>query len=336
MKLDLELVMNLVEEKQRIRKLSEKTIYNYQAALKNFRKYLQLAGITDLRAVDEKMILGYYRYLEEYTKVKGGKRLAGGTKSLWLTCVHKVFELLIAENLIFVDPFGAIKSSVPKEKTLPKKIMTHAEVKLLFSQPNTDTYLGYRDRTVFEFLYGTGIRIGELEGLNIFDIDFTDRLVFVRGKGRKERVVPCAETALQFLKEYVDKVRPTLAFYSQERALFISEEGKRFTANAFSLMLRKYLKKSGIKKRITAHTFRHSFATHMLESGVNVRYIQEILGHEKLSTTAIYTRVTIKKLKEEVEKYHPRENELFSDEEILVPQLEYIKGGRRKTKSGEL
>ena len=176
-------------------------------------------------------------------------------------------------------------------------------------------------------MYGTGIRIGELENLNISDIDFNEKMLFIRqGKGRKDRMVPCTDTAINFLKEYITKVRPALCYFnSNQKVLFLSKSGRRFTAGAFRKMLERYLKKSGIKKKITAHSFRHSFATHLLEHGANIRYVQEILGHESLSTTAIYTRVVVDDLKREIKKYHPCENELYTFEDIKIPEIEKTK-----------
>jgi len=196
------------------------------------------------------------------------------------------------------------------------------------------TYMGFRDRTMFEVLYGTGIRIGELEKLNISDIDFNEKVIFIRqGKGGKDRIVPCTDTALEFLKEYITKVRPALSYFnSRQKVLFLSRSGKRFTAGAFRKMLAKYLKKSQIKKRISPHSFRHSFATHLLAGGANIRYVQEILGHEELSTTAIYTRVAVVNLKKEIKHFHPRENELYEAAELKIPEKDI---GRRCFKASE-
>ena len=330
MKLGIEQVQALAEEKLKVRACSEKTVCVYKAALHNFGEHLKRVGIADLREVDGATVQGYIRFLEEYTSVRSRRKLAERTKNKWLGCVRRVFVMLVKENLLFLDPFGKVGEVSYKEESLPRGIMTEDEVKRLLKLPELATYFGYRDRTILELLYGTGMRIGELRGLNIYDFDFREELVFIRGKGKKERIIPCVKTALLFVKEYIDKVRPALTFYSGDRALFISKFGRRLSYDGFVKMLQGYLKRSGIRKRITGHSFRHTFATHLLERGVNVRYIQEILGHEKLSSTAIYTHVSIAKLRQTVEAYHPRENELFEADPIELPKLECINRGRRK------
>ncbi len=304
------------------------TIRGYLYQLNVFERYLIMQGIEDVRQVDEAVIQGYAAYLLDYVprygKGKKQKRLDAASRAISLRCVRKLFTLLVREDIVFADPFRSMEPVRQKDK-LPKNVLTAQEIERLFSCPDTGTYLGFRNRTVLEVLYGTGLRISELIGLDISDVDPGERVVYIRcGKGRKDRVVPCTEAALAYLREYVAKVRPVLCYLDyREQALFVTNTGKRLTACAFRKMLAKYVKQSGIKKTVTAHSFRHTFATHLLEAGVNIRYIQEMLGHEKVSTTVIYTRVAVPELKKVMAQYHPRENELFPQGEEVQEPTEY-------------
>jgi len=333
MSLQMEQARKLVFDRLSRRHLAKGSLEYYAYSIDFFESFLLLEGITDLREVDDDIIINYVDYLHTYISKRRKKKLAKNTITHHIHAARYLMEVLVQEELLFNDPFRHVGRSRHK-KQLPRNILSIDEITELFSLPDLDTYLGFRDRTMFELLYGTGIRIGELEKLNISDIDFTDRLLFVhQGKWGKDRIVPCTETALNFVKEYIVKVRPALAFFnSNQRILFLSNNGHRFTAGAFRKMLERYLKRSKIDKKISPHCFRHSFATHILNGGANVRYIQEILGHESLSTTAIYTRVVITDLKEEVTKYHPRENGLFTAEEIKPPEIEQTRRQFKKSK----
>lgn len=324
MRLSVSWAKDFLKNKLRGKGYSEKTISGYLYSLNFFEKFLLTKNITDLRHVEEKTIKEYTDYLIDYVPKSGKGKKKGSldreTRNMYLSKIKKLFNLLIKEDIIFSDPFRNTEER-PKKKGLPKDILTEEEIEELFKKPDLKTYLGFRDRTVLEVMYGTGIRIGELEKLNVMDVDFASTIIFVRqGKGRKDRIVPCTKTAFMFLREYLAKVRPALSYMNhKEQSLFLADNGNRFRQNAFRKMLKKYLKQTNIMKQITAHSFRHTFATHMLEAGVNLRYIQEILGHEGLSTTQIYTRVAVVNLKQVVKQYHPRNNELYTDEEVQAP-----------------
>lgn len=296
------------------KKASMKTLEAYEYALSVFEKFLLLYDIADLRAVGQSEIDQFIDFLLVYRRHGKGEYISNSTFNMVVGKVRKAFQILSRESYLFADPFRHFES-FRRPVHLPRAVMTQEEIQQLFKQPDLDSYLGFRDRTIFEVLYGTGIRLGEMLGLDIYDIDFGENIIVIRhGKGGKDRLVPCTEIAMLFVKEYLEKVRPVLAFHDPEqKALFLTNKGNRLTNNAFVTMLKKYLVNSGIEKNITAHSFRHTFATQMLEGGANIRYIQEILGHELLSTTAVYTRVAVKNLKAMIKQFHPRENELYSD-----------------------
>lgn len=318
------------------RGLSKRTIAIYKDALVSFGRYLEGWGLADLREVDREVVFGYMEHLKQATSRRERKKqrpLSGSTISLKLRCIRLLFGLLVLEGKIFSDPWGeSIRQK--KVKHLPQDILAEEEIAHLFSLPDPETYTGFRDRTMLELLYATGIRVSELVRMDVPDIDFEERLIQIRqAKGRKDRIVPCTQTAFSYLLEYLRQVRGALIYFNTgEQAVFVSRNGRRMCTNGFRKMLARYTKKSGLRKRITPHTFRHSFATHLLNHGANVRYIQEILGHEQLSTTAIYTRVVVADLLRVVKECHPRERHT-AGEIIVPPEREDTKRHFKATKS---
>jgi integrase/recombinase XerD len=300
--------------------LTETTQRIYEESLTNFGKYLEEQGLGDLREVDGLHLDGYVSFLRESRYGSKKKPYSAVTIDMRIRHAVKLFAVLSADGYVFSQPVPS-GYAWKKEKRLPRNFLTRQEVDRLLSVPDEHTYFGFRDKTMLEILYGTGMRLGELLALDIYDVDFGERLIYIRqGKGRKDRVVPCTRRAFRFLREYLDKVRPVLSgLASRNQSVFVSSSGKRYTREAFARMLEKYVARSGIKKRITPHSFRHTFASHMLAGGANIRYIQQILGHERLATTEIYTRVVVVDLKKMVREFHPLENELANEEELQVP-----------------
>ncbi|MCK5139432.1 MAG: tyrosine-type recombinase/integrase [Thermodesulfovibrionia bacterium] len=309
MKLWVRQSQELVFERLKRRNLSENTLGGFAYSLKFFEKFLILNNINDLREVTENDIGKYIDYLNSYISIRLKKKLSNSSISHHVSCAGILFETLVLEGLIFKDPFRNVKE-IKSPYTLPRDMLSEKEIEDFFALADVNTYLGFRDRTVFELLYGTGMRIGEVEKLNIQDIDFNEKVIFIRqGKGKKDRIVPCTDIALGFLKEYISKVRPALCYFnSRQKVLFLSKSGKRYTAAAFRKTLERYLKKSKVKKKITPHSFRHSFATHLLQRGADLRTVQKLLGHSSISTTEIYTNLTKEYLKDAYFKYHPRES----------------------------
>jgi len=266
------------------------TIVNYKLDLEGFNKFI--AG-TELEKID-------YLNLRKYLAVLKEKNLGNRTVSRRLSALRSFFRFLCREGYIKVNPILMLSS--PKlEKHLPS-FMTEGEVGRLidsaFAKDQNDL-AGLRDRAILEVFYSSGLRISELVGLNLEDIDFISGILKIRGKGKKERMVPIGETALGAIRKYLDKRK------KQTDILFLNHHDRRITARGVRFLLTKYLKAGGIKPGVSAHTFRHSFATHLLNRGADLRTVQELLGHANLSTTQIYTHLTTDKLKSVYDKAHP-------------------------------
>ncbi len=192
-----------------------------------------------------------------------------------------------------------------KSETLPQ-VLTVEEIEELMQQPDLTTLKGIRDRALMELLYATGVRISEALNLKLYDVDLKEKLIRVMGKGRRERLVPFHEIAKDFLKEYIDNVRPKLLRNKESSYIFLNMKGGKLSRIGFWKVLKEYAKMIGIEKKVHPHVFRHTFATHMLMNGCDLRVLQEILGHASITTTQRYTHVSITHLKEAHRRYHPR------------------------------
>lgn len=218
-----------------------------------------------------------------------------------LSCVRSFFRFLCREGVLEDNPAEAI--ATPRlEKRLPSFLDERQVIKLL-EVPQTRKWQGLRDRAILETLYSTGIRVSELTGLNLQDVDDISGTLVVRGKGKKERLCPIGQTALLAVRQYLHK-RPKKL--SVPYAVFVSQKGTRLTVRQVDRLFRCYVKEAQLPSSISPHSLRHSFATHLLEHGADLRSVQELLGHASLSTTQIYTHITAKRLKEVYDKAHPR------------------------------
>jgi len=250
-----------------------------------------------LKDSNRNTILGYLNNLQT-------KGRAVSTISRNLAAIKSFYQYLVRERYLEKDPAAHLES--PKlEKKLPK-ILTIGEVEELLRQPNTFLPTGHRDKAMLELLYATGIRVSELISLNISDINLDMGYIKCYGKGAKERIVPLGSIAAKCVQEYITKGRPKLVRTYEEPALFVNHHGNRLTRQGFWKIIKKYAQEASINKEITPHTLRHSFATHLLENGADLRSVQEMLGHADISTTQIYTHVTKNRLKEVYDKAHPR------------------------------
>jgi integrase/recombinase XerD len=198
---------------------------------------------------------------------------------------------------------------IRRRDRLPKAVLSVRQMRQLLSSPDTETMLGIRDRALMETLYSTGIRVGELEQVFVPDVDFTAQTLHIRhGKGRRERMVPLGETATLWVKRYLNEARPKLAKGKEyERALFLVQRGRPLMQTQIREILRMYQRRCCLKKSVTPHMLRHACATHLLKAGADIRLIQELLGHARLDTTTIYTRVVPVDLKAMHSRFHPRE-----------------------------
>jgi len=269
---------------------SKHTLLNYDLDLEDFYKF---TGDIDLEKID-------YLLLRKYLAVLKEKNL--GTRSVGrrLSALRSFFKFLTREGYIKANPILALSS--PKlDKHLPQ-FMTEEEVKKLiesaFAHGEKDER-GLRDRAILETFYSTGMRISEVVGLNTDDIDFISGVVKVLGKGKKERIVPIGDAALTTIRKYMDKRK------KHSEVVFLNRSGGRITTRGVRNIVLKYLQLAGIKHGVSAHTLRHSFATHLLNRGADLRTVQELLGHANLSTTQIYTHLTTERLKAVYDKAHP-------------------------------
>lgn len=221
-----------------------------------------------------------------------------------LAALRSFYNYLCREEIVTINPFK-IAATPKQEKRLPK-FMYEAEMADLLDYDFPDDPYGMRDRAIFETLYATGIRVSELVGLKITDYDFDLGYLRVYGKGAKERVVPIGQKAIAAIKRYLQKGRLQFQPESGERALFLNRDGKRLGARSVRRIVDKYVQEVSLTQKISPHVFRHSFATHLLNAGADLRVVQELLGHVNISTTQIYTHVTKERLKEVYLKAHPR------------------------------
>lgn len=244
-----------------------------------------------------------------YLSHLSSKGYSKSTVARKLATVRSFYKFLTKRDRITSSPTAGIRT--PKqEKKLPK-FLEYEEVKRLLETPDVSNWLGARDRAILEILYSTGIRVSELVALNLDDIDFLGEVVHVRGKGKKERIAPIGTSALQAVQHYLE-FRNKRARNNEDfdaKLLFVNKHGKKLSTRSVRRKMDKYLKKAGLDPSISPHTLRHSFATHMLNNGADLRSVQELLGHQSLSTTQVYTHLKTGRLKEVYDKAHPRDND---------------------------
>ena len=245
----------------------------------------------------------YQRYLYHYRKANGAP-LSFSTQATRLHPLVAFFKWLARENHILYNPASDLE--LPKQpRQLPKHLLSIAQVEAIINQPDIETPMGLRGRAILETLYSTGIRRAELIHLKLYDVDLERGSLMVRGgKGGKDRLVPIGERACAWIRRYLNEVRPLLMIEPDHGMLFVTDYGEAFEKNRLSDMVKKYVRHAGFTSG-SCHIFRHAMATHMLENGADIRYIQAMLGHSELSTTQIYTHVSITKLKEIHAATHP-------------------------------
>ncbi len=279
------------------RGLADNTLDSYNRDLKQFMAFLENEKVDDVQKATRNVIMSYMLFLQ-----KRGRATA--TVSRHLAALKSFYHFLLREKYIEKDPTANLES--PKlEKKLPR-ILTVNEVENLLSQPRGIEPTGLRDKAMLELLYATGIRVSELISLDVNHINLEMGYIRCFGKGSKERIVPVGSLARKCVSEYLQKGRAKLIKIRSEKALFVNQHGRRLTRQGFWKIIKKYATKAGIAKDITPHTLRHSFATHLLENGADLRSVQEMLGHADITTTQIYTHLTKGRLREVYAKSHPR------------------------------
>lgn len=277
--------------------LSRNTIEAYQRDLNYYRNFLKSRHIDAPGSITEKAVFDYL-----VSRRQGNLQAASIARSL--VSIRNFHQFLLQENISTQDPTENLDA--PKlEKHLPKTL-SGIQVETLLNQPDLSTDLGLRDRTILEVMYASGLRISEIIKLEEDNIDLSIAYVRCFGKGGKERIVPLGKTAIQFLKQYKKSARPKLLKPGcQTKALFITQQGSEFSRTGLWKVIKKHGRQAKIPK-LTPHLLRHSFATHLLEHGADLRSIQEMLGHSSIATTQIYTSIAKEGLKRIHKKYHPR------------------------------
>lgn len=282
------------------RNLSSHTKRNYLADLRQFQQFLLNEGIDGLDRIDHFVIRGFLAslYRRNIKKVTISRKVAS---------IKTFFKYLLREGKISVNPAEMIQA--PKvEKYLPV-FLSVDEMFQLLGVKFTENVLGLRDRAILELFYSAGVRVSELTGLNMVDIDVPRGLAKIRGKGKKERIVPVGNPAIESIKNYLGKRSGLLRDQREDYAdapLFLNRLGDRLTTRSVRRVIDKYVLMSGIRKKISPHVLRHTFATHLMDAGADLRVIQEMLGHASLSTTQKYTSVSVSRLMDVYDKSHPR------------------------------
>ncbi|HEY5885254.1 MAG TPA: tyrosine recombinase XerC [Pyrinomonadaceae bacterium] len=303
-----QLLTQFLEHLRYERNVSEHTLRNYQSDLEQFLDHLAPAhpkngkrNFPELTYIDHITIREWLATLHTAQKKKS-------SIARKLAALRTFFQFLVREGVLEQNPAKLV--STPRlEKKLPRHLSIEDAIKFI-ETPDTDTDLGKRDRAMLELMYATGVRVAELTKLNLGHIDFRNRLIRVTGKRRKERIVPFGEPALEALKAYLD-VRDAVLNNApiserEPEALFLNYQGTRITTRSVGRMVDKYIRLCAGKYDISPHALRHSFATHLLDSGADLRDIQELLGHARLSSTQIYTHVSMEKLIQVYDKAHPK------------------------------
>ncbi|MCS7228724.1 MAG: site-specific tyrosine recombinase XerD [Candidatus Kryptonium sp.] len=278
---------------------SKNTVESYSIDLVRYVCFLEDNGIKHPDFVDEELVRKYIREI-------GLIGLSPSSISRNVASIKSFHKFLLLESYSKNYPVENIEH--PKIKKKPPEVLSIDEVFTLLEQPDTSTPMGIRDRALLEVMYATGVRVSELINLKQIDLFLDMEFIRVLGKGSKERLIPIGKVAIKWVREYQLKVRPKLAKISSGDILFLSRLGKKLTRMSVWKIVKKYALMAGIRKEIHPHTLRHSFATHLLEGGSDLRSVQEMLGHASITTTQIYTHISNETLREIYYLYHPRSN----------------------------
>jgi integrase/recombinase XerD len=280
------------------------TLVTRRRVMNRFILWCDERDLQEPQSITRDILEHYQKHLYHYRK-KDGEPLTHGTQLGLLMPVRLFFKWLAKTRQILYNP--ASELDLPRQqRRLPQALLSIEEVKTILNTADTTTPFGVRDRAMLETFYNTGIRRMELANLQIYNIDLSRQTLHVRkGKGNKDRIVPIGEGALNWIQQYLDEVRPILIKEHAEQTLFLTDYGEPWIRNRLTDMVKKYLYHAGIDKPGACHLFRHAMATHMLDNGADIRFIQAMLGHSLLSTTQIYTQVSVESLRKVHNETHP-------------------------------
>jgi len=278
--------------------LASNTVVSYERDLKSYLLYVsKVEEISSLDAVSRSTIIQFLKFLTENGK-------SSKTIARHIASIRSFHQFLLREKVTTQDP--TVHIDRPKQEQKLPQVMSVEEVQALLDSPDTSKVFGMRDKAMLELLYATGMRVSELISLNVSDVHLTMGFVRCVGKGNKERIIPLGTMAQNAITTYIEESRSQLLKKKTTDALFVNLYGNRLTRQGFWKILKKLTKEAGIEKELTPHTLRHSFATHLLENGADLRAVQEMLGHADISTTQIYTHVTKTRMKDVYSMFHPR------------------------------
>ena len=277
--------------------LAPNTRASYSGDLLKFLTYLKDRGISDWRQVRYSEVMGFLSQSQE-------QGLAPRSRARLLSALRGFFKFMVGDSHLRESPVANLTS--PRLRRQLPSVLSVTEVERLLARPNPELPLGQRDAAMLELLYGTGLRVSELVSLTLGRVNLEVGFLVVLGKGSKERIVPVGEAATEAVRSYLMDSRLRLLKGKMTETLFITNRGAAMTRQGFWKLLKKYGREAGLKKELTPHILRHSFATHLLERGADLRSVQMMLGHADISTTQIYTHVARERLREVHKKYHPR------------------------------
>ncbi len=282
---------------------SDHTIRQTKHSLKAFTRFLKQEKAETIEEITQEIMEDYQQELAFHITPKGTP-LELSSQALILGKIKGFIRFLNKKDYLIDDPSRKIK--LPKTpKRLPKAMLTPEDIKRMLSAPDTRTNMGYRDRVMFEILYDTAIRRAELGNIKLADLDLKNGYIHIKGKGNKERVVPVSARVCAMIRSYILSVRPSFLHGKRNDYLFLSIRARKMDDRTILDIVKRHAKRIGLETNVTTHTFRHACATHTLKNGAPIRHLQELLGHDSLESTQIYTRVTITDLKKVHAKYHP-------------------------------
>ena len=277
--------------------LAKATLASYRSDLLHFARWLKEQGRPAPSLADEAALMGFVAMLSQ--------SLRASSQARYISTLRRFYQYLLARGRIGVDPM--LKISMPVKPSRLPKVLSETQVEALLAAPATDASLGLRDRAMLETLYATGLRVSELVGLKLHELNFEMGVVRVFGKGGKERLVPLGEQAIDWLRDYLAQARPQLLAGRQSNDLFVTARAAAMTRQAFWHLIKRYAIVAGIDPaRLSPHVMRHAFATHLLNHGADLRVVQLLLGHSDISTTQIYTHIARERLKSLHAQHHPR------------------------------
>ncbi|MDA3861017.1 MAG: site-specific tyrosine recombinase XerD [Melioribacteraceae bacterium] len=278
--------------------LSEQSVLSYSSDLKKFLLFVEDKTHTDLNIITPKLISEYFEIMRDLG-------ISSSTTARYLSSVKGFFKYLSSQEYIEKDPAEILSTRITERK-LPT-VLSFIEIEKILQSPNTEEKLGLRDKAILELFYSCGLRVSELINLKMSDLYFSDEVIRVLGKGSKQRIVPIGNSAVKWITEYIKTIRPLLEKkMKSENIIFLNNRGTKLSRMGIWKIVDKYVKVAKIEKEFHPHTFRHSFATHLLEGGADLRAVQEMLGHADISTTQIYTHIDRDFVKQMHKDFHPR------------------------------